>query len=64
MMIREAFQGIYHWRSIAITLAVEAAAVAVALRIAVTVIQHEDFMIGSYNGSFGRFVKERLWKRS
>jgi len=63
MMIREAFQGIYHWRSIAITLAVEAALVILALRIATMVVQHEDFMIGSYNGSFGRFVKERLWKR-
>jgi len=63
MMIREAFQGIYHWRSIAIALAVEAACVVFALRIAMLVIRHEDFIIGSYHGSFGKFVKERLLRR-
>jgi ABC-type Na+ efflux pump permease subunit len=62
MMIREAFQGIYHWRPIAITLVVEAACVILALRIAMLVIQHEDFIMGSYNGSFGKFIKERLFK--
>ncbi|HEU5238918.1 MAG TPA: ABC transporter permease, partial [Pyrinomonadaceae bacterium] len=63
MMIREAFQGVYHWRSIGITLAAEAVFVIVALRIAVLVLQHEDFIMGSYNGSFGKFAKERLLKR-
>jgi sodium transport system permease protein len=63
MMIREAFQNIYHWRSIAITLAVETACVIVALKIATLVIQHEDFMVGSYSGSFGKFAKERLWRK-
>jgi sodium transport system permease protein len=63
MMIREAFQGIYHWQSIGITLAVEALCIIVALRIAMMVIQHEDFMLGSYNGSFGKFAKERLLGR-
>jgi sodium transport system permease protein len=63
MMIREAFQGIYHWQSIGITLAVEAACVVVALRIAMLVLKHEDFIMGSYNGSFGKFAKERLLKR-
>jgi sodium transport system permease protein len=63
MMIREAFQGIYHWRSIGITLAVEAACVVLALRVAVLVIQHEDFVMGSYSGSFGKFAKERLLKK-
>jgi ABC-type Na+ efflux pump permease subunit len=63
MMIREAFQGIYHWRPIVITLAVEIACVFVALRIAMMVIEHEDFMMGSFSGSFGKFAKERLWPR-
>jgi hypothetical protein len=26
------------------------------------VIQHEDFILGSYNGSFGKFVKERFFR--
>ena len=63
MMIREAFQGVYHWRPIAITLAVEAACIIVALRIAMMVVEHEDFMMGSFNGSFLKFTKERLWPR-
>jgi sodium transport system permease protein len=63
MMIREAFQGTYHWQSIAITLAVETICIMIALRIAMLVIQHEDFMTGSYSGSFGKFAKERLLKK-
>jgi sodium transport system permease protein len=63
MMIREAFQGIYHWRSIGITLAVEAVCVILALRVAVLVMQHEDFVMGSYSGSFGKFAKERLLRK-
>jgi len=62
MMIREAFQGIYHWRPIGITLGVETACVILALRVAMFVIQHEDFILGSYNGSFGKFVKERFFR--
>ena len=64
MMIREAFQGIYHWRQIGITLAVEIVCVAVALRIAMLVIQHEDFVMGNYTGNFGKFVKERLLRKA
>jgi len=60
MMIREAMQGIYHWPLIGLTLAVEFGCVIIALRIAVLIIQHEDFVMGSYNGSFGKFAKERL----
>ena len=63
MMIREAIQGIYHWRMIGITLAVEAASVAVALRLAMLILKHEDFVMGSYTGSFGKFAKERLLHR-
>jgi len=62
MMIREAFQGVYHWRPIGITLAVETACVILALRVAMLVIRHEDFILGSYNGSFGKFVKERFFR--
>jgi len=64
LMIREAFQGVYHWRSIAITLSVETACVIVALKIAIMVMRHEDFMVGSYAGNFGKFAKERLWKKA
>jgi sodium transport system permease protein len=63
MMIREAMQGIYHWRLIGVTMAVEAVCVIVALRIAMLVIRHEDFVLGSYSGSFGKFAKERLLRK-
>jgi hypothetical protein len=53
-------QGIYHWPLIGLTLAVEFGCVIIALRIAILIIQHEDFVTGSYNGSFGKFAKERL----
>ena len=63
MMIREAIQGIYHWRMIGITLVVEATCVVIALRVARLILQHEDFVMGSYTGSFGKFAKERLLNR-
>jgi sodium transport system permease protein len=64
MVIREAIQGVYHWPQIGITLAVETACVIVALRIAMSIMQHEDFVMGSYGGSFGKFAKERLLRRT
>jgi sodium transport system permease protein len=63
MMMREAIQGIYHWRLIGTTLAVETACVIIALRLAILVVRHEDFVMGSYSGSFGKFAKERLFGR-
>jgi sodium transport system permease protein len=63
MMIREAMQGIYHWRLIGLTLAAEAACVILALRLAIKIVAHEDFVMGSYSGSFGKFAKERLFNK-
>ena len=63
MMMREAIQGIYHWPLIGITVAVEAACVVLALRLAILIVRHEDFLLGRYNGSFGKFAKERLLGR-
>jgi hypothetical protein len=48
---------------IGITLAVEAVCVAVALRVAMLILKHEDFVMGSYSGTFGKFAKERLLNR-
>ena len=63
MMFREAIQGIYHWPLIGLTIVVETVCVAVALRIAMVIVQHEDFVMGSYGGSFGKFARERLLRR-
>jgi sodium transport system permease protein len=61
MMMREAIQGTYHWPLIGITRRVEVACVVFALRLAILILRHEDFLMGSYNGSFARFAKERLF---
>ena len=63
MMIREAFEGVYRWPLIGLTLAVEAVCVIAALRVAMLVIRHEDFVMGSYNGTFTKFAKERLFRK-
>jgi sodium transport system permease protein len=62
MVFREAVSGAYHWPEIAITIAVEAACVALALRLATVILRHEDLMLGSYGGNFGRFLKERVFR--
>jgi ABC-type Na+ efflux pump permease subunit len=60
MVFREAISGVYRWPLIFLTLAVETVCIALALWIAVTILRYEDFLIGSYGGSFGKFLKERL----
>lgn len=60
LVFRDAIAGIYRWPLIGISLAVEAASVALLLLLAATVLRHEDFVIGSYGGNLGRFVRERI----
>jgi hypothetical protein len=60
MVFREAIAGVFHWRLIGITLAVETACIALSLLLATTILRYEDFLLGSYGGSLGKFVKERL----
>lgn len=62
MLFREAIVGVYQWPLIGMTIAVESLCVALSLWVATVVLQYEDFLIGSYDGSFGKFVKERLIK--
>jgi sodium transport system permease protein len=63
MMFREAIVGSFDWRLIAITTAVEATAVILALRLSLSILNYEDFVMGSYGGSFGKFLKERFLKK-
>ena len=60
MVFREAIAGVYHWPLIGITIAVEIACIALALWLATRILNYEDFMLGSYGGSFAKFVKHRL----
>jgi len=59
-MIRDAINGVFIWPLIAETLAVLLVMVAACLLLARAVLQFEDLMIGSFDGSFWRFAKERL----
>lgn len=63
LMLREAIAGTYHWPQIGITLVVSAGLIAACLRLAVWILQFEDLVMGSYGGSFYRFVRERLGRR-
>lgn len=63
MVFREAISGTYQWPLICLTIAVEILCVVLALRLAVTILRYEDFLIGNYGGSFGKFVKGRLLGR-
>jgi sodium transport system permease protein len=60
MVFREAITGVFHWPLIGITIAVEIVCIALALWLATTILRYEDFMLGSYGGSLGKFLKERL----
>lgn len=62
LMFREVIGGIYQWPWIGLTLAVQVAAVAVCLALARWVLSFEDVLMGSYSGSFGKFLKGR-WQR-
>jgi hypothetical protein len=62
-MIRDAINGIFLWPLMAETLAVLLVLVGVCLLLARAVLQFEDLLMGSFDGSFWRFAKERLVKR-
>jgi len=63
MVFREAISGVYQWPLIALTIAVEALCIVLALWLAVAILRYEDFLIGSYGGNFSKFLKERLLGR-
>ncbi len=46
-----------------VTLLSELACIVIVLRFASVIVRFEDFMIGSYRGSLGKFVRERLLNR-
>lgn len=63
MMIRDAVRGIFLWPYVVETLAVELATVVLCLLLARSVLGFEDFLLGAYDGSFWRFLNERLLSR-
>ena len=63
LMVREAFGGQFHWPQIAVTLIVAVGLIAMCLRLATFILQFEEVLIGSYQGSFLKFLQERTFKR-
>jgi len=60
MMVRDAINGIFLWPYIFEALAVNLLMVALCLGLARYVLRFEDFLIGSFDGSFWRFMKDRM----
>ena len=63
MMVREALSGIFHWPQIALTVASSLLIIALCLRLATILLQFEDVVLGSFNGSLNRFIQQRLRQR-
>lgn len=61
LVFRDAISGVYRWPLIGITLAVEAASVVLLLLLAAAILRQEDFVIGSYGGNLGRFLRVRIF---
>ena len=60
MMIRDAINGIFLWPQIFQTLAVDLFVVILALSLASFILRFEDFLMGSFDGSFWRFARDRM----
>jgi sodium transport system permease protein len=60
LMFRQAIGGVFDWQLITITIAVEVLCIGAVLKLAAAILRHEDFVLGSYNGSFLKFVRNRL----
>ena len=64
LVIRDAISGIFRWEQLAVTLVVSLVLIACCLRVATYILQFEDVLMGSYSGSFPKFLKERMLGRS
>ncbi len=63
LMVRETFSGKFQWLPALVTVAVSLAAIALCLKLATFILQFEDIMVGSYNGSLAKFFRQRVLKR-
>ena len=60
MMIRDAINGIFLWPLIFQSLVVNFVVVVLFLWVARFILRFEDFLMGSFDGSFWRFAKDRM----
>jgi sodium transport system permease protein len=61
LVFREAIEGVFRWPLIGLTILVELVCVMLALWLATVILRYEDFMLGTYGGNLGRFLKERVF---
>ena len=60
LMIRDAIQGVFPWLLIAESFAVGLVVVVGCIHLARWILGFEDVLLGSYDGTFWRFVRERV----
>jgi sodium transport system permease protein len=63
LMVREAVTGTFHWLPMAVAVLTSLIVITLCLKLATFILRFEDIMIGSYQGSFGKFLKQRVLKR-
>ena len=63
LLFRESIAGIYHWPQIGITVFTEFIGIGLMLWLATTILKYEDVMAGSFEGSFGKFLKQRMIRK-
>jgi sodium transport system permease protein len=63
LMVRAAVTGSFPLLPILITILVSAALIGVCIKVAAYVLQFEEVMMGSYNGSLLKFLKENALSR-
>lgn len=63
LVIREAIGGTLTWAPTAVTVVSGATIIGLAVRAATLILRVEDVVMGSYGGSFGKFLRQRLWRQ-
>jgi len=63
LMVREALSGVFHWLQISVTVVCSLLVIALCLRLATCLLQFEDVVLGSFNGSFSKLIRQRLRNR-
>jgi sodium transport system permease protein len=60
MMVRDALSGTFATAAIALTFAVQLVVIVILLRLAATVLRHEEVITGNYEGNLLRFLRRRV----
>jgi hypothetical protein len=64
LMVRDTLSGKFQCGPMLLTAAVSIFFIGLCLRLAAYILQFEDVMVGSYSGSFGKFMRRRFSSRA